>query len=98
MRRVIPKPDFNQQLDRAGVRKTTLARAAAISVQTIHAALNPSTGLRRRGGMYPATAWKIARAFSGLANLSAEQAFALLFTQSNMEASSAEQRWLYQKR
>jgi hypothetical protein len=37
---VKPRPDFDTTLDRAGVSKAALARAAGKSDQTIHAMLN----------------------------------------------------------
>jgi hypothetical protein len=76
---VKPRPDFDTTLDRAGVSKAALARAAHKSEQTIHAMLNPASQPARRGGVRKSTAEDLARAFAQLTGCSAEEALRRLF-------------------
>jgi hypothetical protein len=75
-----PRPDFDTTLDRAGVSKAALARAAGKSDQTIHAMLNPASQSSRRGGVRRTTAEDLAKAFAELTGCSAEEAMRRLFT------------------
>lgn len=74
-----PRPDFDTTLDRAGVSKAALARAAGKSDQTIHAMLNPTSMPTRRGGVRSKTAVDLARAFAELTGCSEEAALRSLF-------------------
>lgn len=79
-RSVAPRTTFTEELDRAGIRKSELARVAAVHEQTIHAAINPSTDATRTGRVSMRTAHRIARAFAQLqGEMTQEQALALLF-------------------
>jgi hypothetical protein len=74
-----PRPDFDTTLDRAGVSKAALARAAGKSDQTIHAMLNPASLPTRRGGVRSKTAEDLAKAFAELTGCSEEEALRRLF-------------------
>jgi hypothetical protein len=74
-----PRPDFDITLDRAGVSKAALARAAGKSDQTIHAMLNPASLPSRRGGVRRSTAEDLAKAFAELTHCSEEEALRRLF-------------------
>ena len=76
---VKPRPDFDTTLDRAGVSKAALARAAGKSDQTIHAMLNPASLPTRRGGIRRKTAADLAKAFAELTGCSEEDALRRLF-------------------
>lgn len=79
-RSVAPRATFTEELDRAGIRKSELARVAGVHEQTIHAAINPSTDATRTGRVSMRTAHRIARAFAQLqGEMTQEQAFTLLF-------------------
>lgn len=81
MRRgVAPRATFTEELDRAGIRKSELARAAGVHEQTIHAAINPSTDATRTGRVSMRTAQRLARAFAQLqGEVTPEHALTLLF-------------------
>lgn len=80
-RSVAPRATFTEELDRAGIRKSELARVAGVHEQTIHAAINPSTDATRTGRVSMRTAHRIARAFAQLqGEMTQEQALTLLFT------------------
>jgi hypothetical protein len=76
---VKPRPDFDTTLDRAGVSKAALARAAGKSDQTIHAMLNPASLPTRRGGVRRKTAEDLSKAFADLTGCSEEEALCRLF-------------------
>lgn len=79
-RSVAPRPTFTDELDRAGIRKSELARAAGVHEQTIHAAINPSTDPTRTGRVSMRTAHRLARAFAQLhGETTPEKALVLLF-------------------
>jgi len=75
----IASTDGRTTLDRAGVSKAALARAAGKSNQTIHAMLNPASLPTRRGGVRYKTAADLAKAFADLTGCSEEAAMRSLF-------------------
>jgi len=76
---VKPRPDFDAALDRAGVSKAALVRAADKSDQTIHAMLNPASQSTRRGGVRRSTAEDLVKAFAELTGCSLEAVLHRLF-------------------
>ena len=79
-RSVAPRATFTEELDRAGIRKSELARIAGVHEQTIHAAINPSTDESRTGRVSMRTAHRLARAFAQLhGDITAAQALTMLF-------------------
>lgn len=59
-------PTFTSTLGRADLSVAALAREAQIDASTIHHLLNPAVHPERKGGMFPKTAWRIAKAFARL--------------------------------
>lgn len=87
-RSVAPRATFTEELDRAGIRKSELARVAGVHQQTIHAAINPSTDETRTGRVSMRTAHRIARAFAQLqGEMTQEQALLLLFATDELRPS-----------
>ena len=67
--------DFDDQVYRAQLTKRELARLSGIAYQTIHALQNPTQHPNRKGGMNPATAWKLANAFAAHCGISPQDAY-----------------------
>jgi len=57
-------PDLPALLGQAGYSIRSFCKTYNISDKTIRAALNPKDYPDRIGGIYPVTAWKIARAYA----------------------------------
>lgn len=73
--------DFEDQIAHAGFSKAGLATESGVSVETIHAIINPSIHPERRGGMRRDTAWKLARAVAAATNRPDKDVFADLFVE-----------------
>ena len=56
-------------------RRMAVAEAAKMDPASIHHLLNPDPNLSRKGGMYPRTAWRLARALSELTDLDEDMAY-----------------------
>ena len=80
-KRIVLKPDFADTIARAGFNITDFAVAAGVERTTIHALINPALHPERKGGMQRTTAWKIAGAYAERANISPEDAYAMLLTE-----------------
>ena len=74
------REDFGRVIGRAGLTRPEVAQRAGISVRTIDALARPE-GYGREGYTRESTAWKIARAFAGLTEQTAEAAFESLFVE-----------------
>lgn len=74
-------PRFVETVARAELSITDLAREAGVAKSTIHALLNPSQHPDRKGGMHPATAWKLANAYARRTGLSPDAAYAALLVE-----------------
>ena len=74
------RPDFKSAVAQAGVERPDLARAAGVSVSTIHALAHPEHK-GRSGVVREVTAWKIARGFATLTEQDARSAFDALFVE-----------------
>ena len=80
-------PDFEDQIARAGFSKAGLATASGVSVETIHAIINPSIHPERRGGMRRDTAWKLAHAVAAATNQSDKAVFDALFVEETVTSA-----------
>lgn len=78
-------PTFDAAVARAELSITELAREAGVAASTIHALRNPSQHPERKGGMHPATAWKLANAYARLAGASPDAAYAALIAEGEVE-------------
>ena len=74
------RQDFSSVVAQAGLERPDLAKAAGVSVSTIHALAHPEhkgrTGITRES-----TAWKIARGFATLTSQEPRSAFDALFVE-----------------
>ena len=74
-KRIKLRPDFPDTLGRFGLSLRAFAKAADMDPASIHHLLNPDLNLSRKGGMYPRTAWRLARALTTLTDLDEETAY-----------------------
>jgi hypothetical protein len=81
--------NFNTLIARAGLSKRELSRRSGVSYATIKALENPDQHPRRRGGMHPTTAWKMAKAYAEAASVDEETAFARLVVEEPADAVAA---------
>ena len=79
-KRIKLRPDFTDTLGRFGLSIRAVADAAKMDPASIHHMLNPDPNLSRKGGMYPRTAWRLARALSALTDLDEEAAYERIIT------------------
>jgi hypothetical protein len=82
-------PGFEDQIAHAGFSKAGLASESGVSVETIHAIINPSIHPDRRGGMRRDTAWKLARAVAAATDRSDKDVFAELFVEETITSAVA---------
>lgn len=80
--------NFETLVARVGLSKREMARRSGVGYATIKALENPETHPHRRGGMHPATAWKLAQTYAKLAELDEETAFARLIVEEPLEVSA----------
>ena len=73
--------NFDMLIARAGLSKLELARRSGVGYATIKALENPAQNPRRRGGMHPTTAWKLAQTYAQVAAIDEETAFARLIVE-----------------
>jgi hypothetical protein len=78
MTRIKARPTFGSVVARAGFTRPQLAAAADVSVRTIDGLANPGAA-GRQGFAREVTAWKIAKGFARLAELTDDDAFEKLF-------------------
>lgn len=74
------KPDFKSVVAQAAIERPELAKAAGVSVSTIHALAHPEHK-GRTGVVRESTAWKIARGFAQLTSQEPRSAFDALFVE-----------------
>jgi DNA-binding XRE family transcriptional regulator len=78
LKRIRARNDFNTVLARAGFTRTALAQAAGVSPRTVDSMANPA-GYGREGYTKELTAWKVAKGFARLLDISEDEAYARLF-------------------
>lgn len=75
-----PRSEFVAVLNKAGIRRSDLAREANLSTQTIQRLAKPESYRNNdRGYVSSVSAWRVARAFGRLAGMTDDEAFAALF-------------------
>jgi hypothetical protein len=87
-------PDFERKLAKAGFTKAQLATATGLSLSGIHGLINPAQQPKRRGGIRPVNAWKIAKAVAEKTGETEDAAYAQLFEE--VEAVGADGRRITQ--
>jgi lambda repressor-like predicted transcriptional regulator len=68
-------PDFVDTIAQTGLSLAAFCRQAGVSTATIHALRNPTQHPHRKGGMQRATAWKLAKTYAQLAQVSDQVAW-----------------------
>lgn len=68
-------PNIADMLAREGASIAQFAERAEVARSTIFALIHPEQHPERRGGMYRTTAWKLARAYAGIAGVSEDDAY-----------------------
>ena len=84
------RPEFGSTIARAGLNRTEVAKAANLSTRTIDSLARPEH-YGRDGSTREATAWKIARGFGTLTSRTAEDAFNVLFIETDEEENGSEE-------
>jgi hypothetical protein len=80
MMKLRPRSDFAAAVARFGIRRSDLAKAANLSTQTIHRLAKPQNYRNNdKGYVTEVSAWRVARAFATLADVTPDQAFETLF-------------------
>ena len=74
-KRIKLRPDFSETVGKFGLSIRAVALAAEMDHAAIHHMLTPAQHLNRKGGIYPRTAWRLARAFASLTDLHEDDAY-----------------------
>ena len=86
-KRLTLAPDFAERVARVGLSMREFIKRAGVSYATVQALQNPSQHPERVGGMYPATAWKLANTYAEITSTTPEAAYSALI----VEAADAAQ-------
>jgi hypothetical protein len=80
--------NFRDLIARTGVSLRAFADTANVSYSTLQAAINPSQQPNRnpQGGMYAATAWKLAHAYAAIAQLTPDAAYQAIIIEEPVDA------------
>lgn len=81
--------DAGSTIARVGLTLTRWAELADVSYATVKALRNPSQQPNRKGGMHAITAWKLARAYAGVAQIDEDTAFKRLIVEEPIEENAA---------